>query len=508
MRIQHKGHYVGLFLLLLGVVSMAVSEKALAAELMERLEARHTGGHFFANHTYEPHGIVKQVYESTEPELLVSGPAGTGKSRGILEKVNSLMWQYPKARTLIVRKTRKSLSESTLVTFEDEVLGEDNPILLGRGGRRLERQSRTNYQYPNGSRIVLGGMDNPTKVLSSQYDIIYAPELIEFELVDLETLITRLRNYVIPWQQFIADTNPSHERHWAFLRCKSGLMKILFSTHKDNPRLYDREKGEWTDEGRKYVLGTLNNLTGVRRLRLLDGKWVSAEGAVYENWDDAIHIIDRFDIPPEWRRIVSIDFGHTNPFTAQWWAIDHDGRMYLYREIYMTKRTVRAHCETIHRCNAGYALQPAAWDALSDDEKRNAIRHGERIEAYVADHDAEDRATMQENGIVTVPAKKAITVGIEKFQDRLNVAGDGKPRLMVMRDSLVEIDTELEEAKKPIRLIDEIPGYMYPEGVDGKPVKELPIDLDNHGCDAGRYAVMYLDGAQKSSGKMVKVNIR
>ena len=31
---------------------------------------------------------------------------------------------------------------------------------------------------------------------------------------------------------------------------------------------------------------------------------------------------------------LMVDFGYTNPFTCQWWAMDHDGRLYLYREIF------------------------------------------------------------------------------------------------------------------------------------------------------------------------------
>jgi hypothetical protein len=41
-----------------------------------------------------------------------------------------------------------------------------------------------------------------------------------------------------------------------------------------------------------------------------------------------------FDIPPGWTMVCSIDFGFNAPFVCQWWAIDTDGSMYLYREIY------------------------------------------------------------------------------------------------------------------------------------------------------------------------------
>jgi hypothetical protein len=77
---------------------------------------------------------------------------------------------------------------------------------------------------------------------------------------------------------------------------------------------------------------------------------------VYEGWDRAVHLIDRFDIPADWRRIRSIDFGYTNPFVCQWWAIDPDGRMYRYREIYRTRRLVSDHAAEIRKLSAGESI--------------------------------------------------------------------------------------------------------------------------------------------------------
>ena len=34
---------------------------------------------------------------------------------------------------------------------------------------------------------------------------------------------------------------------------------------------------------------------------------------------------------------------------------------------------------------------------------------------------------------------------------------------------------------------------MWPEGVDGKPVKEVPVDRYNHGMDAMRYAIVRIN---------------
>src|SRR4051812_48598913 len=68
---------------------------------------------------YSPQGAAKLIYECTDPEVLVSGPSRTGKSRGWLEKTHYLMETYPRARALWIRKTRASLTNTALQTFED-----------------------------------------------------------------------------------------------------------------------------------------------------------------------------------------------------------------------------------------------------------------------------------------------------------------------------------------------------------------------------------------------------
>jgi hypothetical protein len=72
------------------------------------------------------------------------------------------------------------------------------------------------------------------------------------------------------------------------------------------------------------------------------------------------------------------------------------------------------------------------------------------IEATICDHDAEDRATLLQNGIRNLPAYKAIRPGIQAVEQRLRRAGDGRPRLMVFRDALVSRDEALAAAKQPV----------------------------------------------------------
>src|SRR5262249_43760126 len=110
---------------------------------------------------YQPYGGAYELWRCRAAEALLAGPSGTGKSRGALEKLNSVAEKYPGMRGPIVRKTRESLSETGLVTFEEPVLGRGPPLTLGAG-----RHNRQVYAYPNGSEFVVAGLDKPQKVMS------------------------------------------------------------------------------------------------------------------------------------------------------------------------------------------------------------------------------------------------------------------------------------------------------------------------------------------------------
>jgi phage terminase large subunit len=75
------------------------------------------------------------------------------------------------------------------------------------------------------------------------------------------------------------------------------------------------------------------------------------------------------------------------------------------------------------------------------------------------------------------------------------VAGDGKPRVFVLRDALVERDPAMVDAVKPIGFVEEITGYAWAKGPDGKPAKEEPEKINDHSMDTARYV-----GAQADLG--------
>lgn len=448
-------------------------------------------------HRYASRGAGRALFDAHEPEVLLSGPAGTGKSRACLEYLHVLALLNPGMRGLIVRKTLASLGSTALVTWRKYVIPEalNAGVVTWYGG---SQQEQPQYRYANGSSIAVGGMDKSTKIMSSEYDVVYVQEAIELTEADWEAITTRLRNGVLPWQQIIADTNPDVPTHWLKARCDRGVCRMLDSRHEDNPVLVD-DGGQLTEVGAAY-LSKLDALTGPRHARLRRGLWVAAEGQIYDNFDPAIHVIDRFDIPDDWVRWWAVDFGFTNPFVCQWWAVDPDGRLILYREIYRTRRTVDDHARDIMDC---VSTPDPDWSGPRVRAHDGRIWTEPKPRAIIGDHDAEGRAVLRrELGMSITPADKRVEIGIQTVQKRLQVAGDGRPRLMVMRDSCVYRDPELVDAKKPTCTAEEFPGYVWDLG-QGKAPKEQPLKVDDHGMDTTRYVVMKVDRGGRPGIRMM-----
>lgn len=416
------------------------------------------------------YGGALEFWRYKGQEAILSGPFETGKTVAALTKLHALLVKYANSRAFIARETYQSLLSTAIVTYENKILPvkPDDPAsaIVKYGGSRPEH-----YSYPNGSHLLVVGMDNPTKLLSGEFDYGYFNQAEETSLDAWETMVGRCTGRAgnAPYTQVMGDCNPDVPTHWILHRKP---LKVFEQLHKHNPSLYDQEKQEWTDQGKKTI-GILSGLTGTRKKRGYEGKWVAAEGVVYE-FDKSIHVIARDKVPEIKRWFLSIDFGYNNPFVCQLWGVDHDGRLYLWNEIYFTKRTVNQHVPKI-----------------------KAMIEGKKIEAIIADHDAEDRATLAEHGLHTTTARKEISVGIQKVEERLKSQGDGKSRLYVVEDACLEYDRELYREYPgdlhPCCTLHEFPVYSWPESKEGKAEKEVPLDLNNHGMDAARYMVMYLD---------------
>lgn len=429
---------------------------------------------------YKRYGAALAMWRSGKPEVLLSGPAGTGKSRACLEKLHHCADKYPGMRALIARKTRESITQTAMVTYEQKVLP---------AGWIEEKNIRFNttdqcYEYPNSSIIAVGGLDKASKIMSSEWDLIYVQEATELLEEDWEALTTRLRNGVMPYQQLIADCNPGAPTHWLKRRADRGDILMLESRHEDNPACTPA------------YLATLDKLTGVRKLRLRYGKWAAAEGLVYDDWNRDIHLVSRKQLQT-WgvlteqetinREVItqvlaSVDWGFTNPGVIQVYGIDGDSRAYLLREYYKTGKTVDEY-----------------WVPLAKELKKT---YG--ISKFLCDP-SEPAYIEQFNkaGLNAVKATNAIAPGINAVQARLKIADDSRPRLYVYEYALQDRDEKREAAHEPYCLEQEIDAYAWPVAKNGQAVKEVPVKINDHAMDALRYMCQHLAEPKKGGGVLI-----
>lgn len=411
---------------------------------------------------YEPRGGAVDLWRCRDHEVVLAGPAETGKTRACCEKLDALMWKYPRSQAVVVRKTLASLFTTVLQTYRN-VIGPGSPIVFYGGGKPEWAD------YPNGSRLYFAGLDNVGKALSSERDFIYVNQAEELTLDDWETLTTRCtgRAANAPFAQIFGDCNPGPPSHWIKHRPS---LTFLVSRHVDNPTLH-AASGEITERGRK-TMSVLDNLTGVRRARLRDGLWVAAEGTVYaDEWSEERNLVEGDSTPPALRCVVGVDWGYRSPGVMLVFRVDGDGRMFLVREIYRTGKLI-------------------GWWV---DQARK-IRDEFRPEMFACDPaEPSNIQELQNAGLPVVGAFNDIERGIQAVKERLIPAGDGRPRLVIAKDCNRERDESLVSARMATSVVDEFTLYVYPKGQDGKPLRELPVDADNHGLDSLRYAVAYVD---------------
>jgi PBSX family phage terminase large subunit len=410
---------------------------------------------------YTPYGGNVDFMYCHDPEVIVEGPAETGKTLAACWKTHLIASKYPGAQLAIVRKTQASIYGSVLQTFERVIAGA--PI-IPYGGEKPEK-----FIYPtkDGKQSVvwIGGMDNRDRVLSSERDAIQTCQTEEFTVDDWEYLTTRTtgRGAIIPYPQLYGDCNPAGSLHWIKGRNKAGHLRLIHTTHQDNPTLFNRD-GSPTPQGVKSM-ARLSALTGVRRKRLFEGIWATAEGAVYDNFDAALHVKVRD--PKEMKSwYLAIDEGYTNPAVILLVGEDSDGRTHTFKEFYERGK--------LQSVVVARAVEFCQWVRDNTDLYVSLAAVDEAAAGLIAD--------LANSGVPAQAAKGRVLDGIQNMQDRLKVADDGLPR----------------ESVDPscVNMINEYESYVWKKAGTSGAVKDEPQKENDHAMDARRYLeVLIGDGA-------------
>lgn len=292
----------------------------------------------FAEIGYTP--TVKQslFHAAKEFDVLFGGSLGGGKSRAIMAEAIRDCALHPGIRIGAFRRSYGELKESLV----PELAAMDFGAAVGGHWNGTEFELR----FRNGSLLMLRYAENivdATRRQGGQYQKLLFDErtLTPPDVVDY--LQSRLRSgrADIPVLGVRSTANPGGPGHGA-VRTRyidatnfgetvvveeetGNTIRFIPSSMVDNPHLDDTYRKR------------LRALPPAMRKAMLDGDWGVFAGQMFTELSHDRHVIAPFELPASWKRYNGIDWGFRAPFAVLWGAVDEDGRVYIYRELYATQ---------------------------------------------------------------------------------------------------------------------------------------------------------------------------
>lgn len=402
---------------------------------------------------------------------LYGGAAGPGKSYW-------LRW-YP------VRKLIRWGIEYGLTGIHGALFSKDYPTLKDRQLSKMEiefprwlgdiRSSQTDglafHLKPRygGHVLALRNLDDPSKYLSSEFAVIALEELTENDVEVFQKIRGRLRWTGIEDVRLIAATNPGGIGHawvkqlWVdrdftgefeSLAPYADQFAYVRALPSDNPYLA------------KSYMDMLNSLPEKLRKAYRDGNWDVFEGQYFPEWDKGQHVCKPFQIPATWLRYRAIDpSGRNGTTSCHWYAVNPDGKVFVYREYYATGRDIDEHAQEIDRLSRDK-------DGVDEGYQYTVIDTAAFAKAGYSETTAE---IFERNGVTgLIPAAKERVVGWNSVHTYLRWDISTPPQLQIF-DTCVNMIRTI-----PLLIHDE----HHPEDVDSRG--------EDHAADELRYLLRTL----------------
>lgn len=295
-----------------------------------------------------------EAYFSTATEILYGGAAGGGKSFAM--RALAIIWSstIPGLQVYLFRRTYDDLVKNHIEGSKGfrAMLA---PWVLSRHVQIVEGEIR----FWNGSKIYLCHCEHEKhrfKYQGAEIHVLLIDELTLFTETIYRFLRTRVRmtSIALPEQfkgsfpRILCGSNPGNVGH-AFVKATF----IMDGDDKARPlsirQMPDEEGGmrrqyipavlddnpsmEADDPNYRTRLRGMGNPALVRAFEL--GDWDAVAGSFLEGvWDPSRHVVEPFTIPATWKVWRAMDWGFARPYSVGWYAMDPDGVVYRWRELY------------------------------------------------------------------------------------------------------------------------------------------------------------------------------
>jgi PBSX family phage terminase large subunit len=232
------------------------------------------------------------IDESTAFINIWEGSIRSGKTIAAIVAFGLFALSSPPGELMIVGPTAESIERNVIKPFM-EIWGR---ICSWQSGKRVLTIGPREIW-------VVGAPDNAaySKIQGATLIGAYCDELSLLPHSFYEVLVGRLS---LKGARLFATTNPDSPHHWLKGKLDQADGKYLKAFHftlSDNPHLPE-----------DYIANIKRSYTGLYYKRYVEGKWVQAEGAIYDFFDEKVHCID-FAPTQSAEYIVGVDYGTTNP---------------------------------------------------------------------------------------------------------------------------------------------------------------------------------------------------
>lgn len=428
-------------------------------------------------------------------EVVYGGARGGGKTDAALGEWAIHAERYAKhAKGLFVRRTRVAL---------EPTIERAKAIFIPLGATWQEQKSR--FVWSTGAMLYFRYLERDADADNYQghdYTRVYVEELTQFpDPVPVDKLKATLRSAEGVPTGFRATCNPGGPGHgwvkaryidagaWRIIResfdnpfdgSKVELSRVFIPARlSDNPRLLENDP---------LYVAKLQQAGSAQLVRAwLEGDWNIIEGAFFDCWTNQ-NVVRPFEVPADWPRFWSGDWGSARPFSFGLWTVVPDrhkvdngwlprGCLLRVMEWYGAEKpnvglrlTAEKVGEGLVRRYAGKTLgdvlDPACFASDGGPSIAERLAQGARIAAGSG-----PKPTFRPADNKRVPQRGAMG-GWDQMRARITGDGDGLPMIACFstcRDSIRTIPTLQHDSGRP---------------------EDLDTEGEDHAADDWRYACM------------------
>lgn len=293
-------------------------------------------------------GKQARFLSSWEDEVLYAGGRGSAKSTALL--VDPLpLCENGNFRGLIIRRTMPELRE--LISRAQILYKDAYPSAKWNDQEKI-------FKFPSGAKMEFGYCDNEQdleRYRGQEFQWIGIDEIAQFPgpwIIDRLKGSLRTTDKTLPCYMRFTCNPIGAGRGWLKKRFKiifnkntgEGNFEQTFKIPVQTPLGVMYISRKWfhsTVHDNKvliktnpmYVAALASQSNDALRAAELEGSWEDVVGLAFPEFDEEVHVVDRFDIPAAWYKWRSCDWGYSSMAVCLWYAMDWDNNIYVYREL-------------------------------------------------------------------------------------------------------------------------------------------------------------------------------